>query len=616
MLIKTSVKNGQINLSNVVLDISKKGIYLLQGENGAGKSSLIKQIIYGKNDITFNSVEQEMKYNKNRCDLISYVEQDPIPYPCSVKKYIYKTAEIEDDENVLQLMEKLELDNIKLNSNVEKLSGGELVKINIIAALIKKTPYIIMDEPTNNLDNPSVRKLVALIEELKSEYTFLIVSHDPRLQFQDYSVINITKTVDEIQGHEAEKNYNTTASIKYPKGKLATGFLTSSYSILSMFSIATFFCLCVVLNLFVYFQYMNTESDLGTKDVIVSYKVDQQYDELNETYVKHEGLDIEESKYYQMIYFKDIEKISEMDEVEKIILPNTMYIDQISGVLHDVSINQTLPDELPIIAVPYDVLSEYGGQLLLPCDLRMMVEGRLPYDNTNEVVISEALLENVFGIKAESAVDTKVSICGKEYTIVGIGYYDLCIVSFDEETDYGYFVYDKEGSKEKINDIQNYLESEDYYISNGLHNTIIYAKENCEKVVLNTLICEYPAENYISVEFQNSHKSETNKIGNIILCLVNLMFALISALVIIGTLNKAIKLQKDKATAYDNYFCLKNKTLTLYKWCGLALYIVMFLIFLSIVFVNFRYLCFYMLIYLFVFIILYDVLLKNRRSHC
>ena len=66
MLIKTTVKNEQINLSNIVLDISKKGIYLLQGENGAGKSSLVKQIIYGKNDITFNSEEQEEKYHKNR----------------------------------------------------------------------------------------------------------------------------------------------------------------------------------------------------------------------------------------------------------------------------------------------------------------------------------------------------------------------------------------------------------------------------------------------------------------------------------------------------------------------------------------------------------------------
>lgn len=615
MLIKTTVKNEQINLSNIVLDISKKGIYLLQGENGAGKSSLVKQIIYGKNDITFNSEEQEEKYHKNRSDLISYVEQDPIPYHCSVKNYIYKVAEVKDDESVLRLMEKFELDNIKLDTNIEKLSGGELVKLNIIAAIIKKTPYIIMDEPTNNLDNPSVRKLALLIEELKSEYTFLIVSHDPRLQFEDYSVIKITKTVDEVKGHEAERNCSTTPSIKYPKRKLAAGFLTSPYSILSIFSIAAFFCLCVVLNLFVYFQYMNTEGNLGTKDVIISYKVDQQYDELNETYVKHEGLDIEDSKYYQMIYFQDIEKISEMGQVEKIILPDTMYIDQISSVLNEASIKQTVPDKLPVIAVPYDILSEYGGQLLLPCDLRMMTEGRLPYDNADEVVISEALLENVFGMKSESAIDRKITINGKEYTIVGIGYYDVCMLSFDEEADYGYFVYDKKGSKEKINDIRNYLESEDYYISNGLHNTIIYTKEGCEKEVLNTLICEYPAENYISVEFQNSHKSETNKIGNIILCVVNLIFALLSAVVIISTLYKAIKLHKNKATAYDNYFCLKNRTLTLYKWCGLYLYIVIFLIVFMVVFVKFRYLCLYMLIYPFVFCVLYYMLLRNRRGH-
>jgi len=76
-------------------------------------------------------------------------------------------------------VEKLEyfnLHNIDFNRRLETLSGGEKVKIILAKLLIAKPDFIILDEPTNNLDQVSREIVYNLVKNWKQG--LLVVSHD------------------------------------------------------------------------------------------------------------------------------------------------------------------------------------------------------------------------------------------------------------------------------------------------------------------------------------------------------------------------------------------------------------------------------------------------------
>lgn len=62
----------------------------------------------------------------------------------------------------------------------KNLSGGQIQRIAIARALLKKSKIIIFDEPTSNLDAINREKILKLINSL-SDYTVIVVSHDPGL---------------------------------------------------------------------------------------------------------------------------------------------------------------------------------------------------------------------------------------------------------------------------------------------------------------------------------------------------------------------------------------------------------------------------------------------------
>lgn len=61
------------------------------------------------------------------------------------------------------------------------LSGGELQRLRLAMALCRKADFVILDEPTNDLDGSACGCLIEYIKQNKRGQAFLIVSHDSRL---------------------------------------------------------------------------------------------------------------------------------------------------------------------------------------------------------------------------------------------------------------------------------------------------------------------------------------------------------------------------------------------------------------------------------------------------
>ena len=59
-----------------------------------------------------------------------------------------------------------------------KFSGGQIQRIGLARALYKNSKIIILDEATNSLDKKSEKIIYQLLNKLKDDYTFIVVSHD------------------------------------------------------------------------------------------------------------------------------------------------------------------------------------------------------------------------------------------------------------------------------------------------------------------------------------------------------------------------------------------------------------------------------------------------------
>ncbi|MBQ7338003.1 MAG: ATP-binding cassette domain-containing protein [Clostridia bacterium] len=181
---------------NVNFTIHQGDKVAICGQNGSGKSTLIKLLCGVLKDysghIKIGGQELSELSALNWYDCIAYTEQDPYLFPMSIKENIHIGNLNASDEELDEIIGKLEIEHLidrnrDIHSEKQQLSGGEKQKISIGRALLKNTPIIIMDEPSNNLDTEALAWLRDFISQ--SPKTIVFVSHDSDLiSCADYTV--------------------------------------------------------------------------------------------------------------------------------------------------------------------------------------------------------------------------------------------------------------------------------------------------------------------------------------------------------------------------------------------------------------------------------------------
>lgn len=178
-----SVKNifvefdQQSVLENISFSIEMGKIITLLGPNGAGKSTLVKLVlgliqptrgvIKRKANLTIGYVPQKLKLDSTM--------------PLTIKRFLKLNKKITnlDIENIL---ERVNASNL-INKTMHQLSGGEMQRVLLSQALIKKPDLLILDEPTQGVDVNGQISLYNLIANAKNEFNcaVLMVSHDLHL---------------------------------------------------------------------------------------------------------------------------------------------------------------------------------------------------------------------------------------------------------------------------------------------------------------------------------------------------------------------------------------------------------------------------------------------------
>lgn len=194
-------KNNVFTKINCEFIFGKK--YLIIGESGIGKSTLIKLLLgINKSDngkICINDIPMEQIDSRSYLKRIGVVMQEPSFFNMSIRenfKLIIPNAEDKEidkaikiaclDEFVNSLPEKLET---IIGERGIKLSGGQKQRLAIARLILQRPQIIVLDEATNALDSVVERKIISnLFEEFK-EKTFIFISHKPLMNYRyDYTI--------------------------------------------------------------------------------------------------------------------------------------------------------------------------------------------------------------------------------------------------------------------------------------------------------------------------------------------------------------------------------------------------------------------------------------------
>ena len=185
-------------LKDINIDIKANKVTALIGPSGCGKSTFLR-ILNRMNDLIDGS-RVEGKVELDGVDIygkeidvvalrkrVGMVFQQPNPFPKSIYDNIAYGPRIHGIKNKSQLDEIVEKslrgaalwDEVKdrLHKSALSLSGGQQQRLCIARALAVRPEVLLMDEPASALDPIATAKIEQLIEELKEDYTIIIVTH-------------------------------------------------------------------------------------------------------------------------------------------------------------------------------------------------------------------------------------------------------------------------------------------------------------------------------------------------------------------------------------------------------------------------------------------------------
>ena len=186
-------------LKNINLAISEKMVTAFIGPSGCGKSTLLRTFnrmyqLYPKQRATGeilldgeNLLDKKQDLNMLRAK-IGMVFQKPTPFPMSIYDNIAFGVKLYENLNKHEMEERVEwaLKKAALWSEVKDklkqsgtgLSGGQQQRLCIARAIAVKPQVLLLDEPTSALDPISTAHIEKLIDELKEEFTIVIVTHN------------------------------------------------------------------------------------------------------------------------------------------------------------------------------------------------------------------------------------------------------------------------------------------------------------------------------------------------------------------------------------------------------------------------------------------------------
>jgi zinc transport system ATP-binding protein len=177
-----------IALKDVSLDIYPDDFLGIIGPNGGGKTTLVKAILGTlphSGEVTYSPTISERGHR-----LIGYLPQQSEfdrSFPISVIEVVLSGLQAEkgvfgrytssDRKRAMQLLEMAGISEVA-ERQISEISGGQMQRALLCRAVILEPKLLILDEPTNFVDNQFENELYTLLKRLNDQMAIVMVSHD------------------------------------------------------------------------------------------------------------------------------------------------------------------------------------------------------------------------------------------------------------------------------------------------------------------------------------------------------------------------------------------------------------------------------------------------------
>ena len=177
-----SIKNTQIKtpdgriLYKGSLSIGEKGLYIIKGANGTGKSTLLRAII---GNLSPEQVDGEIYVSTNLLESVSFLRYPLFLFCGNVLQNIKGAPNLQKEIEIHKLL-KFNPPNLDKEIKLDplNLSSGEAQKVVLLREISKESNMILFDEPTTNLDSEAIYELKNYVEKEKNNKLILLIMHD------------------------------------------------------------------------------------------------------------------------------------------------------------------------------------------------------------------------------------------------------------------------------------------------------------------------------------------------------------------------------------------------------------------------------------------------------
>ncbi len=175
-------------LDDINLKLEEKSILSVVGESGSGKTTLGKIMATIENPTEGTLYFENQEINKKNIaevrDHISMVFQNPstsVNPRMRIKDLVSEPLRKFDEEAVKEVLESVGLSyEDSKNKEPRELSGGQIQRIAVARALIKRPKLLVLDEPTSALDESVQAQMLNLLIDLQKKYglTYVFITHN------------------------------------------------------------------------------------------------------------------------------------------------------------------------------------------------------------------------------------------------------------------------------------------------------------------------------------------------------------------------------------------------------------------------------------------------------
>ena len=155
-----------------------KGIYAILGKNGSGKSTLLK-IIGNLISPSSGKVIYDIKKNYDVTKTLFFcAPYQELISELTVKEFLkfhFKFRNATNNYN--NILKEFKLDSY-VNHQIENLSSGSIQKLKLVISFFSDSEFILLDEPSTNLDHEGKKTYLKVLKELSSKKVIIIATND------------------------------------------------------------------------------------------------------------------------------------------------------------------------------------------------------------------------------------------------------------------------------------------------------------------------------------------------------------------------------------------------------------------------------------------------------